>query len=299
MDVNQANLQALDTAFNTAFNTQFTGVETTYGRVAMTVRSTNKTTSYPKLSMVGGMREWIGDRVIERFGIDGFQITNRKFEKTIGVSRDEIDDDEVGVYSVLAGQYGQAAAELPDELVWEEQLQSGFTTTHYDGQFFFDTDHPVTNANGVEQSVSNFTDGAGPAWYLIDTTKMVKPIIFQDRTATEFVSKTNLTDDNVFHQDEFLWGAKRRCATGFGAWELIHASKTPLTAANYAAARQAMNEMRGDKGRKLNLKPNLLVVSSANEQAARELLTAERNAAGATNIWRGTAEMHLETRLAA
>jgi len=97
--------------------------------------------------------------------------------------------------------------------------------------------------------------------------------------------------------DEFMWIAKRRCAAGFGAWQTVHASKSALTPATYAAARQAMLEMRGHRGRKLNLRPNLLVVSPANEGAAREILLNERDAAGATNSWRNTAELHVETRL--
>ena len=262
----------------------------------MTVNSTTRTQSYPKLSEIPGMREWIGDRVINRFQIDGFQITNRKFENTIAVSVDDIEDDQVGMYSTLASDFGQTAAELPDDLVWDK-LAEGFTTAHYDGQNFFDADHPVEDANGVEQSVSNLTAGAGAAWYLIDTSRVIKPMIFQDRQAATFKALTDMSDANVAMADEYMWIAKRRCAAGFGAWQTVHASKAALTPANYAAARQAMLEMRGHRGRKLNLRPNLLVVSPGNEGAAREILMNERDAAGATNKWRNTAELHVETRL--
>lgn len=296
MDLNAASLAALNLAFTTAFNTSLTGVETTYGRVAMTVNSTTRTQSYPKLSEIPGMREWLGDRVINRFQVDGFQITNRKFENTIAVGVDDIADDQIGMYSTLVSDFGQTAAELPDDLVWE-QIAAGFTTTHYDGQFFFDTDHPVEDEDGVEQSVSNLTAGGGPAWYLIDTSRVVKPFIFQDRERAQLVARTNLSDANVAYQDEYQWLAKRRCAAGFGAWQLVHASKATLNATNYAAARKAMLEMRGHRGRKLNLRPNLLVVSPANEGAARDILLAERTAAGATNTWRNTADLHVENRL--
>lgn len=296
MDINAAGIAALNLAFTTAFNTSLTGVETTYSRVAMTVNSTTRSQSYPKLSEIPGMRKWLGDRVVNRLKIDAFQITNDKFENTIAVSRDDIEDDLVGMYATLVSDFGQTAAELPDDLVWE-QVPKGFDTEHYDGQNFFDTDHPVEDANGVEQSVSNYTAGAGPAWYLIDTSRVIKPLIFQDRTPAQFTPMTNMNDANVAYQDEYQWLARRRCATGFGAWELIHASKAPLTPENYAAARQAMLEMRGHRGRKLNIRPNLLVVNAANEGPAREILLNERDPAGATNTWRNTAELHVETRL--
>lgn len=296
MDVNKAALAALNIGITTAFNTRLTGVETTYGRIAMTVSSTTLHQGYPKLSELGPMREWIGERHIERLEADGFTITNRKFEKTIAVGVDDINDDQVGLFTPLAGDLGQTAAELPDDLVWE-QLEKGFDTRHYDGQFFFDTDHPVMDKDGAERSVSNFGGGTGAAWYLIDDSRVIRPMIFQDREAPKITPKTSLTDDNVFHNDEFIWGAKRRCAAGFGAWQLVYASRQPLTPENYAAARAAMIEMRGHKGRKLNLKPKLLVVSAGNEASAREILMAERNAAGATNVWRNSADLHVEGRL--
>ncbi len=296
MDLNRAALAALNIAFTTTFNTALTGAETTFAKIAMTVKSTTRTQAYPKLSELGPMREWVGERFVERLQADGFVITNRKFEKTIAVAADDISDDEIGLYSGVLADMGQTAAELPDELVWE-QLEKGFTTDHYDGQRFFDTDHPVQNEAGAEVSVSNFQGGAGSPWYLVDDSRPIMPIIFQDREPAKITPKTSLTDENVFNRDEYVWGAKRRCATGFGAWQLIYASRQPLTQANYAAARAAMLSMRGHRGRKLNLKPKTLIVSSVNEAAGRELLMAERDTAGATNVWRGSAALHVESRL--
>ncbi|MFE3838882.1 Mu-like prophage major head subunit gpT family protein [Pseudogemmobacter sonorensis] len=296
MDLTRAALAAINVAFTAAFNTSFTGVAPTFQRVAMTVKSTTRHQAYPKLHELGPMREWVGERFVERLEADGFVITNRKFEKTLAVSVDDIADDLIGIHGTFLADMGQTAAELPDELVWE-QLEKGFTSEHYDGQLFFDTDHPVVGENGQESSVSNFQGGAGAAWYLVDDSRPVKPIIFQDREPAKIVPKTNLTDENVFNHDEYVWGAKRRAAAGFGAWQLVYASRQPLTPANYALARQAMMSMRGHRGRKLALKPKLLVVSSANEGAAREILLAERNAAGATNVWQNSAELHVETRL--
>lgn len=296
MQLNAASLLAINVAINTSFNTTLTGVEGTHERVAMTVNSTTAANTYPKLDDLPGMREWFGDRVIHRLDTNAFTLLNRKFENTIAIPVDAIEDDQFGIYTNLASDFGMTAGELPDELVWE-QLEKGFDTSHFDGQFFFDTDHPVEDKNGDEQSVSNFQGGAGDAWYLMDTRRVIKPIIFQNRTPATITPKTSLTDDNVFHQDEFQWGAKRRCAAGFGAWQLCYASKQPLTAANYAAARAAMIAMRGHRGRKVNIKPDLLVVNAANEGAGREILLSERDTNGATNKWRNTADLHVESRL--
>lgn len=296
MDINAASLAAVNTAFNTAFNERLTDTETTWQRIAMRVASTSRHQSYPKLSEIGGMREWVGERFVQRLERDGFTVTNRRFENTIAVAADEIHDDNYGIYTPMVQDFAQTAAELPDDLVWEK-LETGFASEHYDGQFFFDTDHPVEGEAGGVTSVSNFGGGSGAAWYLIDTTRAIKPMIFQDRQAPQITPKTNLTDDNVFNNDEFVWGVKRRCAAAFGAWQLVFASRQPLNAASYEAARVAMMSMRGHKGRKLNVKPKLLVVPPVYDGAARDLLVSERTSAGATNKWRGTAELHVETRL--
>jgi len=162
MNLTKTALAALNTAFNVAFNERLTGVETTYNRIAMVVKSTTRTQAYPRLSEMGPMREWIGERYVERLETNGFVITNRKFEKTIAVSVDDIADDQVGLYTPIVQDMAQVAAELPDDLVWD-QLERGFAHEHYDGQMFFDTDHPVVNELGREVSVSNFGGGTGPA----------------------------------------------------------------------------------------------------------------------------------------
>src|SRR5690606_13198076 len=118
--------------------------------------------------------------------VHDFTIKNRTFENTVGVPREAIEDDTFGVFSPLMAQLGQDAANHPAELVYA-LLAAGFSAKCYDGQFFFDTDHPVINAAGTEASVSNFGGGSGTAWYLFDTSRVMKPLILQRRRNYNFV----------------------------------------------------------------------------------------------------------------
>lgn len=122
------------------------------------------------------MREWLGPRNVKNVVANGFTIQNRKFESTLEISRDDISDDRLGIFKPMFSEMGQAARRHPEELVFG-LLASGFSTNCYDGQFFFDTDHPVTDADGAVTQVSNFGGGAGTAWYLLDTSRAVRPII--------------------------------------------------------------------------------------------------------------------------
>lgn len=293
--ITPALMRNIDTAFSTAFNERLTGVETTYARIAMSVPSTTAENFYPYLKTITGMREWVGERVYNRLATDGFVIRNKKFEDTLTVPRETIEDDQYGVFTPIASDLGQAAAELPDDLIWD-LVAAGFDTLGPDGQYFFDTDHPVENAAGAAVSVSNFGGGAGAPWYLFDTTRAIKPLIWQSRTETEFVSRMRPDDPHLFDADEYVWGVRRRGAAGYGSWRLAYGSKQTLDATNYSAARAAMRSQT-DRGRHLRVRPTLLVVPPSLEDAARKLLAAERDSAGATNVWRGTAELHVEERL--
>lgn len=170
-------------------------------------------------------------------------------------------------------------------------MLNGFTSLCYDGQPFFDTDHPVLDANGDEQSVSNLMGGSGAAWFIMDTNRPIKPFIWQNRKPYNFVSLDDEKDQNVFMRKEFLYGVDGRGNAGFGLWQLATASKQTLDETNYNAARAAHTGRTGDYGKKLALTGNLLVVGPSNEAAAKKIVAAEYGANGATNVNKGTAEV--------
>ena len=237
----------------------------------MVVPSSTAEEQYGWLGQFPGMREWIGPRIIKNLVAHGYTIVNRRFENTISVPRTSIEDDRVGVFTPMFSEMGKAAAEHPDQLVLD-LLKNGFTSLCYDRQFFFDTDHPVKNAAGLEASVSNMQAGAEPPWFLLDTHRAIKPMIYQERIPYKLTRLDEDRDDNVFFNDEYIYGTRGRSNVGFGLWQLAFGSKAALTADNYEAARAAMMELRGDEGRPLGIKPDTLVVGPALEGAALRLL---------------------------
>lgn len=290
MIINSANLEALRVAFNASFKRGLGQAETQYGRIATTVPSSGKENRYGWLGKMPNMREWVGPRVVHGIAEHDYSIKNKPFELTIGVDRDDIEDDNIGVYDPMFVEMGESVAAHPDQLVWN-LLAAGFATECYDGQYFFDTDHPVLDADGNPATVSNFQGGSGTPWYLLNTKRSLKPLIFQERKKPEFVAKDKVTDDNVFTRKEYVYGTESRCNVGFGFWQMAYASKQTLNAANFAAARQAMMSLKGDHGRPLGIKADLLIVPPSLEDEAEEILKADRNAAGATNTQKGKTEL--------
>lgn len=290
MQINRSNLQTAYIGFNAAFTAGLGQAAPQWQTIATKITSTTSEEEYGWLGKMPGVREWIGDRVIHSISQDGYKIKNKPFEVTIAVDRDDIEDDRLGIYAPLFQELGRSTADAYDQIIWP-LLKAGFTTACYDKQNFFDTDHPVLDEDGEEISVANTDGGAGNPWFLIDDSRALKPLILQVRREMGLVRKDQVDDDNVFFQKQFVYGADGRHAVGFGFWQLAWGSKQTLDEEHYAAARAALMGMKGDYGRPLGLMPKKLIVGPSNEAAALKLVQAENNAAGASNVYRGTAQV--------
>lgn len=289
MIISSQTLRALFTGFKTTFQNAFDGAPSDYAKVAMVVPSATKMEEYGWLGTVTRFREWLGDRVIQNLKTHDFTIKNKDFENTVGVDRNDIADDTLGVYTPILAQLGQDAKTHPDELIFA-LLAAGFATPCYDGQYFFDTDHPVIGANGQAISVSNFAGGAGTPWYLVDATRAVKPLIFQKRQDYQFVAMDKPDDESVFSRKVFRYGVDARVNVGFGLWQLAYASKQTLDAANFGAAYAALMSIKGDNGKPLGIRPSLLVVPPTLRDAALTITKADI-INNTTNVQRGAVDV--------
>lgn len=298
MLVNKDTVGALFISLKTTFNNAFAAAESSWQKIAMKVPSTTGQNDYAWLSKFPRMRKWIGEKTVKALEAFKYTVTNDDWEATVEVDRNDIEDDNLGIYAPQAQMAGQSAAQLPDEIVID-LVNGAFLNKCYDGQYFFDTDHPAKNAKGEEISVSNkgsavlscatlalaqaslgaaetammeFADDQGrplnikpnvllvppalkatanilmtaerledgkpnpyrnsfevvvdarltskTAWFLLDTSKPVKPFIYQERKAPVFVQQTDSQSDDVFMRKQFKFGAEARAAGGYGFWQL-------------------------------------------------------------------------------
>lgn len=298
MLINEQNMAMAFTGFKALFQDQFEAATADWDKVAMKVPSTGRDTTYAWLGQFPQFREWVsGPRQLKALEAHGFAIENIKFESTVKIARDDFADDNYGAFGKMFAEMGLAAKKHPDELVFA-LLKDGFAQACYDGQYFFDTDHPYQpDPAGAVTSVSNMQAGTDTPWYLLDGSRPLKPLIFQVREDYDLRTMTRPDDTHVFLNDEYLYGIRARVNAGFGVWQLAFASKAPLNPANYAAARTAMQGFRGDRGRILGVKPNLLVVPPSLEEAARKIVAAT-NEQGGSNPWAATAEVVVSAYLA-
>lgn len=154
MLVNAANLTAVFINIKTVFNKAFDAAPSDWQETTMLVPSGSSQNNYNWLSRFPKMRRWLGDKTLKSLAAFKYTIVNEDWEATIEVDRNDIEDDTLGIYGIQAQEAGYSAKQLPDEI--DSELKNGaFANRCYDGQYFYDTDHPVGDGAGGTTSVSN------------------------------------------------------------------------------------------------------------------------------------------------
>lgn len=292
MQLTTATLQALQTTVTTAFQAAYRDTPLTYPQFTMTVTSSTKIATYGWLARMQKMREWLGPRQVQNLSTYSTQLTNRTYENTLGLDREEIEDDMLGLFNARVQELGRTGAYFPQQVVLQAIADNAVS---FDGKAFFATDHPLASPSGgaaqsnlgsdlfspkgwndVRTRMMNYVGEDGrpmgvipnlviippeyermakyifnleilpgasqnpqkgeatyvvipewaglTQWLAVDTRGPIKPFLFQDRKPIELVSKTALSDDNMFFQKELLWGIDARGAAMGTVWWLAHKS---------------------------------------------------------------------------
>ena len=151
--IGPSTADSLYRGFKVLFNDAFNKAKPSYEVFAMTVPSNNKKETYVWLTQAfPQLREWVGPRDIKNLEASDWTIKNKKFEGSISVPEDDVEDDTYNLLNPLFGGMGHAAVMHPDKLCYD-LLANGFTGKCYDGKNFFDTTH----AFGSNKSTKKLT----------------------------------------------------------------------------------------------------------------------------------------------
>ena len=165
--VDKATLERIFTGFSTLFNNALKAAPTDWQRVAMVVPSSGAGNHYGWLERFPRLRKWIGEKFIKALKAGHYYKANEDWETTIAVDRNDIEDDQLGIYNAQAQMAGDAAGEL-EQIIVDDLRANSFTATGIDGQYFYDTDHPVgdtTASNKGTAALSAATQAAVAASY--------------------------------------------------------------------------------------------------------------------------------------
>jgi phage major head subunit gpT-like protein len=258
MVLSPANIAGLYTTWKTIFNQAMAAAVPQYEKVAMVVPSTGKKNGYAWLGAWPKMREWIGDREFHKLEAFNYEIDNKKWESSISIPEEDIEDDIWQVYEPLAKALGVVAKMHPDDLVFD-LIGNAFTLKGYDGKSFFATDHKSgerdilivppeleeagrTGLNADFISVSSGSTQNNPwknsadlivcprmvsatAWIIARPFAGLMPFIYQPRRLVRFVTKNDpQQSDYTFLTGKYAFGADCRDNAGYGLHQLAYGS---------------------------------------------------------------------------
>lgn len=296
MDATPANIQSMFTGFSTLYQQGYGSVQPWTSKLATILTmggASTITTGW--MDKIPKLREWIGPRVVQNAKLRGRVLTALPYELTMGVDRNQVEDDSYGLLSPIAQSLGEQAARKSDELLAALILAN---PTCFDGKAMFADDHPVDidagtggplgtydNNLALPLTATNFgvaratmrafkgadgqTMGVRPsllvvppsledaanrimtsdylasfvmgsttagnvaaepniykgacdvlvidelesdptAWYLLDNRKAIKPFVWWQRQAPQFVYLNRPDDANVFLNRQYLFGVDAR-----------------------------------------------------------------------------------------
>jgi phage major head subunit gpT-like protein len=287
--INKSRLEAIEKGLNTLFQESL--LEDSEGelmRFAMAVDSQSNLEEYNWLEDFATMKRWVGERKLSDVIAKGYQIPNHKYEATVRMEREHIEDDKLGQYETRIRNLARAYRRRRRKDI-TDLLLNGHVGLAHDGVPFFSATHPneavgtqsnvqtgvLTGANfdaavlkmellvdhqgepldvspdtlivgpalratvrnlfgvrtvsqggdneyfnGVENIIIDKTLGTSPAWYLMDSSQILKPFIVQNRTQPEFAGITDPSQEFVFMNDAYLFGVRARWGMGYGIWQV-------------------------------------------------------------------------------
>lgn len=279
---------AVNAAFKTAVQGQFKGDPLAPLTTVVPMQGV-KEIEFPIAGVTGPMREWKGSRIVTSIMRDSYRIKTKKFEKTLGIDVDDIQFDNLDVFMPGIQTYSTQLA------AWRTQQMHKALEANligYDEQPFFSTTHQVNGLN-----VSNYQAGVGPAFYVLDDTKPLKPLLWGETQAPVMKAKTSDSDDNVFWRDQYIWGAKAIGGPGVGLWQTAYKSKGDLDEANLENIITTMRDAKDEEGETLDIVPTVLLIPPSLLWDAQRLLGRATNPDGTENIHQGSLRIVVSNRL--
>ncbi len=135
------------------FFQRYDAQQTFYQDLATRIPSTKDKESYKWLGSIPKMREWGTGRLARGVRTESYDIENLKYEATLEIDRDEIDDDQTGQIRVRVQELAVRSATHKDFLISQLLINgatSGFNS--YDGVTFFNDTH-ASGASGNQDNL--------------------------------------------------------------------------------------------------------------------------------------------------
>lgn len=115
--------------------------------------SNQLTETYAWLGQTPAMREWVGGRNAKKLLESSFEIRNKHYEATLDILVSDLRRDKSGQAMIRIREQARRANSHWASLL-STLIINGESTTCYDGQYFFDTDHSEGSSGSQSNDIS-------------------------------------------------------------------------------------------------------------------------------------------------
>lgn len=143
MDITAANLDIIFRDAQQTFQSALEKTPVVYPEISTTLPMGTRQTTQAFLDRVPMMRKWLGERVINNAVAHSRTITAEPYEDTLSLDKFDIEDDQLGLFSMGVSMLAEAGQKWPDQLVARYIKEEASVVNGYDGVPFFSTAHPI------------------------------------------------------------------------------------------------------------------------------------------------------------
>jgi len=157
MYLQSSALAAARVGFDRIFQEGYSAVtqsELWWMKLATARPSTDRSNIYHLLKLFPRMRQWVGPRVLHNLSMADYSLLNKPFENGFEIGVDDFEDDKLGIYDDALRQLGRSGALWGNDIIYDAIVAAGATVC-YDGQYFFDTDHPLVVEGAADSTQAN------------------------------------------------------------------------------------------------------------------------------------------------
>jgi phage major head subunit gpT-like protein len=229
-------VRALNADVISIYEEAFKGTSGLATKLATFIPASQKTENYSFISDIPIMREFIEERKVRGIKDYGFTIRDRKWEATIGIERDAIEDDATGQIRLRVQTLADSGMAHYDRLLFDVINANG---TAYDGTAFYHANHnnlavAALSASAIEDGIAAMMDQTTPIegepMDVMPNVLLVPPQIYFD--AKRFLNSAYWPDSsgagafskNVLAEEqiEVVWSSRLATNT---EWHLLDCRK--------------------------------------------------------------------------
>ena len=212
INIDTRTLNELSKTVSTLFNKTLSQQESYADKLTMIAPVSTNTVELPFIDDLGdGLREWTRSvKNIEKLSGGKHSVSVKSYEKTIGIRREDIEDDNIGLYSPAIASLADNVRTNNEKII-ADLLINGGTNECFDGEAFFSSTHPsnssdtFSNLMSGELTSDNLATGIsamrkfkgrnGQVLNIAPDTLIVPPEL--EKTAWELAYSTVTVDDSA------------------------------------------------------------------------------------------------------